>query len=185
MTPLGYIAKRIAPRPDWLAVSHVQEIFSIANCVSKEFADYVHYWKHNGYWLFDRPEWIVDICHENMIDMSDLTFLYLESDLTQFDPDRKQWVRFEPNASFSTCVKKMDNTRLLGYDVTTLHCCETPEHSPLSCNHLAHSLPVNQYCLIDNLDDARHYITQGAFANSEPGFLRIIAVHRLENLPEQ
>ena len=55
MTPLGYIAKRIAQRPDWLAVSHVQEIFSIANCVSKEFADYVHYWKRLGssltFWL--------------------------------------------------------------------------------------------------------------------------------------
>lgn len=185
MTPLGYIARRIAQRPDWLAVAHVQEICSVTNCISKDFADYTTYWRHNGYWLFDHPEVIADICREHALDMSGLRFFYLESDLTQFDPDNKQWVSFTPDDSFSTCVQKAGDAQLLGYDVVTIHGCTTPEHSPLSCNHLASRLPVNKHCLIDNLSDACDYIVRGAFANSEPGLLRIVAVHEIEDWKEQ
>ena len=184
MTPLGYIAKRIAQRPDWLDVPHVWDICSVANCISEDFADYINYWRHNGYWLFDHPEVISDICNENAIDTSGLRFFYLESDLTQYDPDRTLWVDFEPVASFSTCVKKAHESQLLGYDVVTIYCCDAPEHSPLSCNHLASQLPVNKHCLIDSLDDARDYIVRGAFANSEPGLLRIVAVHEIKNRDE-
>lgn len=181
MKPIGYIAKRIAKRPDWLNVPHVLEICSVANCISEDFADYINFWRHNGYWLFDRPEVISDICKENTIDMSELRLFCLESDLTQYDPERKLWVDFEPDESFATCVKKADESRLIGYDVVTMYCCDTPEHSPLSCNHLASKLAVNRHCLIDRFDDARNYVERGMFANSEPGLLRIIAVREIDN----
>jgi len=53
MVPAGYMSKRIASRPEWLAVTDVHDIYSVSNCISDDFADYSNCWKHNGYWLFD------------------------------------------------------------------------------------------------------------------------------------
>ena len=53
MTPVGYMAKHIASRPDWLKANEVEDIYSVSNCVSDDFADYINFWKHNGYWFFD------------------------------------------------------------------------------------------------------------------------------------
>ena len=52
MIPVGYLAKHVYKRPDWLQVDHVIDIFSVSGCVSENFADYIGFWKHNGYWFF-------------------------------------------------------------------------------------------------------------------------------------
>lgn len=180
MTPLGYIARRVIPRPGWLNAPHVESIYSVANCMSEDFADYIEFWRHNGHWLFDRPSIITDICEESCIEISGLTFLYLESELIQYDADQKKWMAYEPDSSFSTDVTKAHDAKLLGYDVTTSYYSPKPEHSPLSCNHIASVVPVNKYCLIDHLDEDRNHIENGAFVSSEPGHLRVIAVHEIE-----
>jgi hypothetical protein len=54
MIPAGYMAKRVYKRPDWLKAPHVAEIYSVSGRISEDFADYINYWKHNGYWYFDR-----------------------------------------------------------------------------------------------------------------------------------
>jgi hypothetical protein len=46
MIPVGYMAKRVFTRPDWIKASRVADIHSVSNHVSDNFADY---WKHNGY----------------------------------------------------------------------------------------------------------------------------------------
>jgi hypothetical protein len=48
MIPVGYMAKRVHKRPDWLQAPHVVDIFSVSGCISEDFADYINYWKHNG-----------------------------------------------------------------------------------------------------------------------------------------
>lgn len=180
MTPLGYIGKRIAERPEWLAIPCVKSIYSVANCISSDFADYIPFWRHNGFWLFDHPGIIVQLCVDNSIDMTGLSYLYLESDLVQYDTGRKRWSEFQPESSFETNVSKPIGARLMGFDVVTFSCGNTSEHSPLSCNHVASEILVNEYCLIDNSDDARDHIEAGVFANSEPGPLRVVAVHEVE-----
>ena len=55
------MAKRISGRPEFLKASTVNDIYSVSGCVSEDFADFVNYWKHNGYWFFDRPEIISDL----------------------------------------------------------------------------------------------------------------------------
>ena len=55
MVPAGYMAKRVVARPDWLPAERVSTIYSISGCISHNFADYIGFWKHNGYWLFDSP----------------------------------------------------------------------------------------------------------------------------------
>ena len=56
MFPAGYMAKRVAARPDWLPAARVSSIYSVSGCISKDFTDYIKFWKHNGYWLFDSPD---------------------------------------------------------------------------------------------------------------------------------
>ena len=71
MIPAGYMAKQVAARPDWLKADRVVDVYSVSNCVSNDFADYVIYWKHNGYWLFDAPETIREIAKEHSVELKD------------------------------------------------------------------------------------------------------------------
>ena len=61
MVPAGYMAKRVVARPDWLPAERVSSIYSVSGCVSDNFAEYITFWRHNGYWLFDSPAVITDV----------------------------------------------------------------------------------------------------------------------------
>ena len=71
MIELGYMAKRIALRPEWLNVRNVRDVYAVANCVSNDFCDYIGYWKHNGFWFFDSATLIRTIATENDIELAD------------------------------------------------------------------------------------------------------------------
>jgi hypothetical protein len=74
----------------------------VSGCVSNTFTDYLNFWKHNGYWLFDSPERIIEIARAHGIDLAEtLLFLYEVYEL-QFDSG--QSMRFEPEPSFGTNV---------------------------------------------------------------------------------
>jgi len=49
MVPAGGMAKRVVARPDWLHAERVSSIYSVSGCISEDFADYINFWKHNGY----------------------------------------------------------------------------------------------------------------------------------------
>ena len=55
MIPVGYMYKKIVIKPDWLKAANIVDVYSLSNCISHGFADYINYWQHNGYWLFDSP----------------------------------------------------------------------------------------------------------------------------------
>jgi hypothetical protein len=38
MVPVGYMAKRVLQRPDWLQATRVIDIYSLSGCVSEDFA---------------------------------------------------------------------------------------------------------------------------------------------------
>jgi hypothetical protein len=102
MVPAGYMAKRVVARPDWLPAERVSSIYSVSGCVSNDFADYINFWKHNGYWLFDSPEAILEIAREHGIDLAETMLFFYEVHEQQFDSG--EWTRFEPEPSFGTSV---------------------------------------------------------------------------------
>jgi hypothetical protein len=55
------------------------DIFSVSGCISRDFADYIDYWKHNGYWLFDSPEIIKSLAKENSIQLEGTSLFYYEA----------------------------------------------------------------------------------------------------------
>jgi hypothetical protein len=178
MIPAGYLAKHISSRPEWLKTIGVVDIYSLSEHVSPAFADYVPYWRHNGFWLFDSPDIIQRLAEEHSIDLEGTTFFYYEVYALEIDETERRWTPFE-SSPFETKVRVPARKRLEGYDIVTFWTGTSPECSPLSCNSLAKSIKTNEHCLLASLDGARHLLGQGAFDNSEPGPFRIWAVYSL------
>ena len=186
MIPLGYMARKIAKKDDWLkAPPHVEEICS-ANCcgyLSKCFCDCIKHWKHNGWWFFDSPDVIRAVAEAEETDLGDTRLHYYEAFEKQYDDAECEWKFFEPEPSFATNVKLPEDAdkRFLGFDIVTFSLQTSPECSPLSCNGLANEIPTNKHCLLDDLDEAKRLLESGEFHSDEPGPFRIIAVYEVKN----
>jgi len=172
MIPAGYMSKKIALRPEWLKANGVEDICAVSDCISKPFADYINYWKHNGYWFFNSADDIERLCQQENIGISENTLFYYEVFDREFDEETRSWSPFEPEHSFPTHVQKPECAALLGYDVATFAVRASPECSPLSCNSLATEIAINRHCLFDTFEQA--------VDDSEPGPFRVFAVYRLE-----
>jgi hypothetical protein len=176
MIPAGYMAKRVSSRPEWLNARQVRDIYSVSDCVSKNFADYVDYWKHNGYWFFDSPDIIKQIAKENSIDLTGTSLFYYEVYERQFNADGRRWEPFAPEA-FETQVIAPVHKSPEGYDVANFYAGSTPECSLLSCNHMAETIETNPHCLLPSVEIAKSLLESGTFDDCEPGPYRIFAVY--------
>lgn len=177
MVPAGYMAKRVYKRPDWLQAPHVVDVHSVSGCLSENFADYISYWKHNGFWFFDSPEVIKKVAKEHSIQLEATTLFYYEVHEMQFDGET--WSPWSPEPSFRTNVVVPSKKQLEGFDVVTFYGKTNPECSPLSCNSLAAELHTNAHCLFESFDEAEKNINSGAFKDAEPGPCRIFSVYSL------
>lgn len=180
MIPAGYMAKRVIDKPAWIKSTAPARICSVSNCMSRDFADYIHHWKQNGFWLFDRPALIDEIAAAEAADMTGTRTFYYEVHDQEFDEHSRQWTTIAPEAGMPVNVEAPANKRLLGYDVVTFYTRSSPEHSPLSCNAVADDVAVNADCLLPSLERAIELLQSGAFENCEPGPYRIFAVYALQ-----
>jgi len=181
MIPLGYMAKKIASRPEWLGNPRVNQILSVCSCTSDDFADYVDFWKHNGFWFFDSPDVIKDLSQEHNLDLSGLRWFYYEAYEKEYDWDEGAWKSFAPEESFITNVVKPDTMRAKGYDIVNNTCGQMVECSPLSCNHLADEISVNADCLLETLEEACEIASSKVMDGCEPGPYRIVAVYEIDS----
>lgn len=173
--PMGYLYKKIAPKPDWIKAS-IEDVYSISDCVSENFAEYINYWAHNDYWIFNSPEIMQKIAVDMNIDLSEMQLFYYEIYKLQHD---NEWQTFTPNPSFITDILTPQDKKLKGFDVATFSQGNFPECSPLSCNNLADKQTINNHCLFDTFEEAKKAIDEGLFNKGEPGPYRIIAVYRV------
>jgi hypothetical protein len=178
MIAAGYLAKRVAPRPEWLKADGVSSIYSVGRCISPDFADYIEFWKHNGYWLFDSPAIIIATARENSIDLTGTKLFFYEVYERQFNAG--EWTPFEREPSCPTDVSVPGAKALEGYDVVTFRAQNSPECSPLSCNGLAAEVATNERCLLHSFEQARALLENGTFNNSEPGPYRVFAVYSVD-----
>lgn len=181
MRPLGYLYKHVAARPDWLEAPHVEDIYSLSNCISADFADYINYWKHNGFWLFDSPSTIANLAAAHSISLNGLKLFYYEAYEQEYDEDSGAWVSFEHEPSFGTNVAVPSSKTLEGFDVTSFTAHTSPECSPLSCNSCSESLSTNKHCLFRTFDEAKQAVENNKFQGCEPGPYRIIAVYSIND----
>ena len=181
MIPLGYMAKRVARQPGHFESKRVIEIYSVSHCISRDFADYVDFWKHNGFWFFNSPAAIRSFAEQNSISLDGTSLFYYEGYELEFDGER--WNPFKP-AEFSTEVVEPSHKHLEGFDVVTFSVGTSPECSPLSCNSLADIVQTNEHCLFETFEEAKVALENGTFIDSDPGPYRIYAVNSLD-WPEQ
>ena len=174
------MAKRVVSKPDWLKAGGVENIYSVSGCISKNFSDYINFWKHNGYWFFNAPEIIEQVAREHSIDLAETTMFYYEVYEQEFDDAKEQWYPYEGEESFTTNVRLPNPKMLAGFDLVTSAARNSPECSPLSCNSLADEIQTNPYCLLPNFETAKRLVETGRFKNSEPGPYRIFAVYTIE-----
>lgn len=172
------MAKQVSDKPEFLNAPSVVDIYSVSSCVSDYFADYINFWKHNGYWLFDSPEIIQTIAKENSIDLNGTRLFYYEAHELQFDG--QEWKTFAPEPEIPNNVRAPSEKRLEGFDVVTFFAGNTPECSPLSCNGLADEIATNRHCLIESFEFAESCLNSGKFAGGEPGPYRIFAVYSVD-----
>lgn len=176
--PVGYIAKRVSERPDWLRAPQVRDIYSVSNCVSADFADYVGLWRHNGYFFFDTAEVIRIATAENSTPLRGTSLFYYEAYEVEFDG--KRWRPYGAVPGIETNVRAPHTQYLEGFDVVTFSSESSPECSPLSCNSLAEVIPTNEHCLLTSFEEAERNIENGVFLKEgEPGPWRIFAVYSL------
>jgi hypothetical protein len=180
MIPAGYMGKRVSARPEWIKAERVIDIYSVSGCVSKDFAPYINYWEHNGYWFFDSPEIILQLARRNSIDLTGTSLFFYEAHDLEFDDADDQWRTFKPEASFPTQVVLPTERTLRGYDVVTFSARTSAECSPLSCNSLATEVETNAHCLLASFERAQELLEDGKFKNTEPGPYRIFAVYSTE-----
>jgi hypothetical protein len=180
MIPAGYMAKRVVRRPDWLKANGVEDIYSVSGCLSKDFADYINFWKHNGYWLFDSPDIIEQVAQEHSIDLAGTTMFFYEVYEQEFNDAKEQWYPYERDRSFITNVCLPEKKILAGFDVVSSTQRNSPECSPLSCNSLANEIQTNSHCLLSDYETAKQLVETGRFKDSEPGPYRIFAVYTLD-----
>jgi hypothetical protein len=175
MIPVGYMAKRVYNRPGWLKAPHVSEIYSVSSCISENFADYISYWKHNGYWLFDSPDVIKNVAREKSVQLEGTLLFYYEAYEMEFDGER--WGTWSPEPSFATNVVVPPTRHLEGFDVVCFNVRTNPECSPLSCNGVAEDVHANTHCLFESFDEAVTSLNNGIFKTAEPGPYRIFSVY--------
>jgi hypothetical protein len=180
MIPIGYLYKRVFLRPGWLEAPQVEDIYSVSSCLSKSFADYFQFWRHNGYGLFDSPAVMRALAAEHSIPLDGLSLFYYEAHEAQYDEEEKRWMPFAPDVSFATEVEPPAARTLKGFDVVCFSSGTAPECSPLTCNGLAATVPTNRHGLLASLEAAVQALESGLFARSEPGPFRIIAVYSVE-----
>jgi hypothetical protein len=178
MIPVGYMAKHVSRKPNWLVASQVIDVYSVSGCISDHFADFIKYWKHNGYWFFDSPEIIKSVAKEDSLSLQGMSLFCYEAHEMEFDGEK--WRPNAPETSFPTNVVLPSWKQLEGFDVITFSARTSPECSPLSCNSLAKDLRTNEHCLFDSLDEAETNIKSGAFTKCEPGPYRIFSVYSVD-----
>jgi len=169
------MAKRVKKKPEWLQAPQVVEIYSVSNCQCEDFADYIPFWKHNGYWFFDSPEIIKSIAKEKSISLEGTSLFYYEAYEMEFDGEL--WRPFFPEPSFPTNVVFPTEKRLEGFDVVNFTAGNSPECSSLSCSNLAGDLHTNNHCLFASFEEAKANVSDGAFNESEPSPYRIFSVY--------
>lgn len=179
--PVGYMYKKICRSPKWLKSAQVTDIYSVSPCISEDFADWINYWKHNGYWFFDSPEVMKQLAKDNDLSLEGMCLFFYLAYEKQWDEEARGWVHYFPEKSLPTNVVPPIDSRMEGYDIVSFCCQTSAEYSPLSCNYMAEKVDVNEHCLVRTFEDAQHLAE--TFKDCEPGPYRIFEVHTVKPNP--
>ncbi len=176
MEPAGYLYKTVAGDAGVIPHTSVTDIYSVAGCISEDFADYIINWKHNGHWFFNSPEAMDDLAAALGVRLSEMKLFFYRVYPRQWNENSRTWEAFAINPEWPTDVVEPENPISEGFDVVSYSGQTSPECSPLSCNGLAQHVRVNSHCLFQTLEEAKQALESGVFRAGERGPYRILEV---------
>ena len=184
---IGYCAKQIAQRPEWLDAEAVEEICSVSNCISSEPEGSAEFNPdRNPLWLYPSARAAADSVKPpedpNDFDIFAYKLFPLvfgdEGEQLELDEDGER-------PAFETASRTVEalpsEFELLGYECPN-KAADWPYSgfncSPLSCNSMANRIPVNEFCLLDTREDALAVASQFGKQQPEPGCYYVVEVWR-------
>ena len=180
---IGFFPKKVVPRTDWFKNPVVRDICSVSTCISPGPDNWINKWKHNtDTWLFDTPAAARSILAPEDYDFTVFAFRAFP---VLFDGESTHPWDITPAPPYD-----LSSFAFIGYDIVSRYGGTNFSCSPLSCNNGCETIPVNEHCLIDNLDDAWEAAERiGAESHSkqlwEPGPYCLIEVNREQRRGEQ
>ena len=175
---VGYFPKRSTVPDGWAgSCPVVTELCSVSECLAAGPPNWIAAWRHNALGLFDNPE-----IARGLVPPAEREAFHIFA--YRILPWR--WVGGRPE---SYLPRSVDPAPLpppferLGYDVVTSSTGSGFECSPLSCNGLAATFPVNRYCLFETEAEARELAERVEAVGAEPGPYYVVEV--LRQRPEQ
>ena len=155
----GYFPKRTEKRPEWLKARGIEEICSVSPCISGGPSDWIEKWLHNDLGFYDNEDlaWQVAGTDRSGFEM----YAYKIYPLMFAKGNASAW-------QVPTRVRlNLSGFDFLGFDMANkTDGVSNFECSPLSCNSCAEQVPVNKYCLVEEVTDA--YRACLAFSTEEP-----------------
>jgi hypothetical protein len=183
---LGYCAKEIwVPTPEWRGAwgAHIDEIASVSTCLSSRAPNWIDRWDFNRSTCWDDDKLAMGpvpsarLANFRLYGYRLLPVLFSSSgepasvSIDDLFPHTLPGLPSQPDLS--------DHVSL-GYDIV-----ESPPLklsilgfgcSPLSCNGMAEQIPVNRYCLLDELEQALATAKSFGTEQPEPGPYVVIEV---------
>lgn len=149
---IGYLPKRILPRPEWLACPAVEFVASVSECISPAPPEHLASGQQNTLGLYDTAD-LATTTIPNDLTAPYTLFAYATLTVLFHDGRAIDW---NPLTNMTTppptLVAEFDEH--LGFDVVGLHDGSLFECSPLSCNGAAKDFGVNRFCLVDDVERA-------------------------------
>ena len=169
----GYFPKKIAKRDDWLKAPHVNEIWSVSECISKGPTDWINKWLHNDLGLFDTVALAEAVIPpEERAETRVLAYRIWDRmfDAGQ-DVEAPLVVKDLPGPEGRFVPVGFD---AVGRSHGSFDC------SPLSCNAGAVTFATNEACLFQTLEDALAGAREFSKGDWEPGPYWVVEVLRFE-----
>ena len=167
---LGYCAKR-----------SFKDIASVSDCLSKRSDKWVERWDFNRatLWNTEVEAWAC-VPDESKPEFKVFAYRILPLLFDTSGIEKAVTIDQLFPADMPALPSTMPPWRRLGYDVVERDVSTGMLGfgcSPLSCNGMAESIPVNEFCLIDDLEAALTAVRRFGVEQPEPGPYVIVEVH--------
>lgn len=167
---VGFFPKLPCPSPRGFGNSTIKEVCSVSNCIADGPDDWIEKWLHNEFCFYDSEEKV-----DAVLGNKKSSFHYYAYKLYPIQFTEGKANRYPLSISLDC---SLSDYNLLGYDAVSRYGRSNFGCSPLSCNGMYAEYQVNQYCLIDILENAYNCCLKVESEGAEPGPYFLFEVYR-------